>query len=810
MRPFTQDLNHAVRQLRRAPLFAAGVIVTLALGIGATVTIFSIVSAVLLRPLPFRDADQLVVLQSRAGNDPAEVSALTVAEVTALRGATRTVAAMGAYAYSEFVMSGDDGAERVIGAQVTADVFDILGARATLGRGFRAGEDGAAAVRVAVLSHGLWSRRFGRDASIVGRSVRIDGQPHMVVGVLPDGFEFPRSGMMARTIELWTPLSFDASSMQGRNRRSLTGVARLRSGADSRQVVAELDPVLRAVPSRSGMAGAPRGIVVTAMNEHVVGKVRGGLLTMLGAVSLLLAIVCANTANLMLSRGATRHRSVSIRLALGARRWDIVRPALIESLVLSFFGGTLGVVAAVATRGVLLALLPDSLPRQDGIGVNGWPLAFAVLVSAVVGIVCGLVPALRLSRAGALGTISDTGRTTTGKRGRRLQGGLVVAQISIGTVLVTGMVATLIGYVRLHGIAPGFDASAAITMSVSTSGMRYRDAAARVRLLDALLGRARSMPGVRAAAVTNILPLGGGIMSANYEVVGVSGADSAASRTAPIRSVSDGYFSTLGIPLTRGRAILASDDATTPRVAVVNDAFARQLAGLTEAIGARVRIASPMVDTGVVTIVGIAANTKERGLTGDATPMIYLPIRQAPFPYNNFVIRTSASPTPVVAAMRTELGRLDADLAIDEVGTLATRVRAVYALQAFGLVVVGAFAILAVALVALGVFAIMSGHVTTETRSIGVRMALGATPGQVQRSVLAEGLRLATLGSALGVAAAVALRSAIAAVARDPGAVGARGVVVAAGGLIGVALLASWLPARRASRTDPKIALTTD
>jgi predicted permease len=439
--------------------------------------------------------------------------------------------------------------------------------------------------------------------------------------------------------------------------------------------------------------------------------------------------------------------------------------------------------------------------------MSGWLLAFASLVSLVVGVVCGLIPALRLSREQAVGALTETARATTGKRGRRLQRGLVIAQISIGTVLMTAMVATFIGYARLHGVAPGFDASSAITMSVSTSGVRYRDPLARVALLDALLARARAMPGVRSAATTNILPLGGGIMSANYEIVGVTSTDSAALRTAPVRSISDGYFATLGIPLVRGRAILSSDDATTPLVAVVNDAFARQLA---VAVGARIRISSPMVDTGTVTIVGVAANTKELGLTGDDAPMIYLAARQSPFPYNNFVIRTDGASRLIVTAMRAELGRLDADLAVDEVANLSNRVSAAYALQAFGLTVVGAFALLAALLVALGVFAVTSGQVTIETRSIGVRMALGASPGRVQRDVLVEGLQLAALGSSLGIVASIAFRGAIGAIARDATALDTPAIGAAASVLVVIALLASWVPALRASRTDPKIALTAD
>ena len=804
-----RDLQQAIRQLGRARLFSAGVIVTLALGIGSTVTMFSIVNSVLLRPLPYRAPEELIVLQARSQSDPNDVAALTAAEVAALQQRTRTVVAMGAYAYSEFVVSGDGDAERVIGAQTTANLFNVLGARAGTGRAFAAGEDGPSAARLAILSDGLWARRYGRDASIVGRSIRIDGQPYTVIGVMPDEFEFPRSGMMARSIEIWTPLSFDPSTMQGRNRRSLSLVARMRRGAGVPQVVAELGPVLRRMPT-GPMSGTARDLAATPMSEHVVGKVRGGLVAMLGAVVLLLAIVCANTANLMLSRGAARRRSVSIRLALGATRWDVVRPVVIESLLLAGLGGAVGVIASIATRGVLLPLLPESLPRQDGVGINVALLGVAALVSVAVGVVCGLFPAMRLSRENAIGALTETTRATTGMRGRRVQRGLVVAQISVGTVLVSGMAATLISYARLHGISPGFTVSDAITMSVSTSGMRYRDPARRVALVDALLSRARSLPGVRAAATTNILPLGGGIMSASYAVVGVTGADSTQARSAPVRSISDGYFATLGIPMVRGRGVLPSDDATTPRVAVVNDAFARQYVGTTDVIGATVQISSPMVDTGAVTIVGIAASTKERGLTGDATPMIYLPVRQAPFPYNNLVIRTPGAARPIVAAMREELGRLDGDLAIDEVASLTARVRAAYALQAFGLTVVGGFAALAVSLVALGVFAILSGYVTVEMRSIGVRMALGATPGQVQRAVLLEGARLAAIGAGIGIAASLGLRSVIATVARDANAASVGVIAVAASGLIGVALLASWLPAYRASCTDPKIALSAN
>ena len=796
----SNDLRLAVRHLRRAPVYTASVVFSLALGIGATVTMFSIVEAVLLRPLPYLDSDRLVVVQRSGAANGAELSPLSAAEVAALREARRTIKALGAYSYSEFVVSGDAQAERVIGAQATADLLHILGVRLPAGRTFQAGEDGPTPAQVVVLSHGFWARRFGADASIVGRSIRLDGKPYIVIGILPEAFEFPRGGMAGRSVDLLTPLSFDPTSMQGRNRRSLTGVARLGPGATVDNAQTEL-----ALAAGSGSGGR---IVATPIAEHVVGKVRSALVALFASVVLLLAIVSANTTSLMLSRGAGRRRAVSVRLALGAQRLDIVRPAIVEALLLAVAGGLIGLFASIAARGLLQQLMPASLPRQAGIRVDATLLIFATLVSLLVGAACSVLPALRMAGENALGALVESGRASVGKRGRSVQRFLVAGQIAIGTVLLAGTGATLVGYARLHRIAPGFEPAAAVTMSVSTSGMRYRDPAARIALVSALLSRTRALPGVQAAATTNILPLGGGIMSAGYQIVGVTDSDSTALRTAPVRSVSGGFFSTLGIPLVRGRAIDDTDDASQARVAVVNEAFARALAG-TDPLAARIRISSPMVDSGTIAIVGVAANTKERGLAGSAEPMIYLSMRQSPFPYNNFVVRTAGAAAPIAAALRSELGTLDADLAIDEVARLSDRVSSVYALQSFSLTTLAGFALLAICLVGFGVFALVSGHVALQTKAIGIRMALGATPWQVHRAILADTIKLATLGVAIGAVVSVGLRDAIAWATRDASALGGGVVIGAAAMLGGVVLVAGWLPARRASRTDPRTALAT-
>ncbi|HUQ80836.1 MAG TPA: ABC transporter permease [Gemmatimonadaceae bacterium] len=795
------DVRLAVRHLRRAPLFTVGVVLSFALGIGATVTLFSVVQGVLLRPLPFREAERLIVVQRAADAGGGSPTALTGAEVAALREARQTINALGAYAHSEFVVSGDLGAERVIGARVTADLIDVLGARPALGRSFRPGEDGQVAAPVVLLSHGLWSRRYGADAAIVGRSIRLDGQPHTVIGVLGEHFEFP-GGMAGRGTDLWTPLAIDVSSMQGRNRRSLTAIARLRPGSTPANAATELGRLMPGTPGVVRVDAAP-------IAQHMIGTVRSSLVAIFASVMLLLAIVCANTSSLMLSRATQRRRSVSLRLALGAQRWDIVRPTIIEAVVLGVAGGMLGLLVSVSTRGIVLRLIPATLPRHDAIRVDVWVVLFAALLSVLIGVACGLIPALRMASASALGALVETGRASVGAGGRGVQRMLVVSQIGLGALLLTATGAMVVGYSRVSRIAPGFEPANAVTMSVSTSGMRYRSPAAKSALIDALLSRARALPGVRAAATTNILPLGGGIMSAAYQVVGVTDTDSTALRSAPVRSVSGGFFATLGIPLVRGRAIDDRDVAGALRVAVVNEAFARQLDG-TDAIGAQLRVSSPMVDSGTITIVGVAADTRERGLTGSAVPMVYVSLRQSPFPYNNFVIRTTGTAGSIAAALRAELRRLDADLAIDEVGRLSDRVGAAYAMQSFGLTTLSVFALLAIALVALGVFALVAGHVAAQQKSIGIRMALGATPRLVQWRVLAETLALASLGVAAGTLLSFALRDPIAAVTRDPSALGP-GIAAAAGGVLAaVVLLAGWIPARRASRTDPRVVLSAD
>ena len=813
MNTLFQSARRMGNRLRASRGHSLTMIGMLALGISSSTALFAVVNGIALRRLSLPDSERLVVVSAtRAGADRSP-GGVTAADLADLRGRLHSLD-LAAFTHSEFVLAGEPAAERVIGAAAETDLFRLLRVRALIGRVLQSGEDGPMAARVVVLSYGLWLRRFGGDSGIVGRSIAIDGAPHTVVGVMPRDFEFPRSARMAREVELWTPLPLLVSTSAPRGRGSLTILGRLQPGVTLHAAEAEMKVAAAELAIRYPATNGDRRFDITPLRDQVVGAVRPGLVGMFVGVAILLAILCISATHLAVLRGISQTRGLAIRVAVGASPARALVPLLGESLSLAVIGGALGLAASIPLRSALLALAPDTLPRRTAVVTDWRVVAFAAVLSLVIGIMAGAVPIFRLRRIDLRGLLNESTRSATSREGRRWRDAFVLSEIALTTVLLAGGVSLLLVMLGLQRIDPGFRADGALTASVSIAGPRYRARDARVTFLNAYLGRIRAIPGVERAVSVNLLPIGGGLMSAAYRVDGANvnaavGADSAQRDEAAIRSVSDDYFETVGQRLLRGRGIGTANVAGSQPVAVVNKAFVRKLGSTREALGTRIHIASGMIDTTrAYEVVGVVADAKEKDLRSPGTPVLYLSNRQAPYPYNNFIIRARGNPSSVVPQLRSALREIDPDLALDEVSSLQGRLRGGFAVEYFLLTLLSSFALLALLLVGVGVYGVVSRAVQADARTIGVRLALGAAPTDVMTMIAANALRLGATGAVIGAAGAVAAwrwAPAFASGVTIDRTTATVAVVFATVFMLGVCAAAALLPAFHAGRLDPMI-----
>jgi putative ABC transport system permease protein len=769
--------------------------VTIAIGIAATTAIFTVAHGVLLQPLPYRDPRALVVVeevQPKMHFEPGAVAFNNLVRYRAMNG----FALLTAFSYSELVVSGDADAERVIGANVDGDLFRTLEVSPALGRGIEASDAGDSPARVAVLSNALWRRRYGGDAKILGRSIMIDGVPFTVVGVTDGNFEFPRSPSMDRDVEVWVPRRPPPMMMQRRGVRDLTLVARLRSG-NIGGIQQELDATMSTAEQENAPVDKGWRARVVPLRDVVIGRVRPLILTLAVAATLLLVIACANTSAGMLARTVGRSQAYGMRLALGAPRGDIVGLVLLESFLLAVIGTSVAVPMSMGASALLLRVTPVAVPRQQWITFD---VASGVFVLALMLVVTA---ATAIGSVSWLETLSPRfafveSRTGAGSRGRtRLLGTFVISQLALGTVLLAATLTLYGRYAQLNRIDPGFVAANVTTATIPMRGMRYRDGALRWALTNQLLERVRRIPGVERAATASLMPLSGGLMAASYRVVGQETNDSSA--TAGLRAVSPDFFRTLGIPIKRGRVIESGDIANGPPVAVINEAFVRQALSSGAGPGTFLTVTPPGADGATnFQIVGVVGNAKEKDLLSPDTPMIYFSDAQASFPHVVLAIR-SPGPAPV-ASIRSALRDLDPSLALDDLGPLEARVRATFSLQYFLLNILAAFAASAITLIGVGVYGAVSYAIHADQRSIGVRIALGSTPLQVQATLLGRSLRWSVIGCGIGLVSSAAF---LATLGRSDMHTAAAGVGLGATAMVALALAATWLPAFHASRTDP-------
>jgi putative ABC transport system permease protein len=790
------DLRHGIRMLLRSPGFTAVAVAGLAIGVGASTALFSVLNAVLLRPLPYRAPERLVTVRESVPQIGLE--SLT-SPPTFLDWQRHSPVFESTQAYTEaFLNFGADGGrvpERVYGLSVTPRLLDALGVRPALGRLF-VPEDAApeARPRALVLSHDLWQRRFGGDPHIIGRTIGLG----RVVGVLPSDFFFPsRRFELFRPMDLsrWTgPEATPEDLRNGRRARFLTVVARLKPGVGIGEARAAMDALAARLADRYPETDLGRGAALRSMDEELLGVVRPPLLLLQAAVVLLLVIAAANVANLQLVRSHARSRELATRAAVGATRVRLVRQLLAESLVLALLGGGAGLLLACWGARVIVALSPASVPRLGDVGLDGRVLVFSLLSSLAACFVSGLLPALRASRTDLVQTLARGGRG--GERGRSLaQSAFAVVQLASSLVLLAG--AGLLGksVVRLSDVDAGFVRSESVAVDLTRSGVE-RDAWAP--FYADLLDRVRGLPGVKAAGITNDLPLGGEETRRSFQLVGDDVPAGGEPAHADFRRISPGYFDAMGVPLRRGRGFEEGETG----VAIVNQAFVRRFLQGREALGRQLAIQD--VPPLPREIVGVVGDVRHRGLAELPEPRMYVTHTDRPWPNMTLVVRAAAGdPTSLVPALRREVAALDPDLPLANVKTIDQYVGASMAPHTFRLRLVGAFAATALVLAALGVYGVVAWGVARRQHEIGIRMAVGADAAGIVRLVLRDGLRLVCLGTAAGLAGAVAAARALASLLyavspMDPHVLGTVVVVLA-----GITLVACYIPARRASRLDP-------
>ncbi|HKG92444.1 MAG TPA: ABC transporter permease [Gemmatimonadaceae bacterium] len=822
MHSVLSDFRYALRTLRRSPGFAVVAVLTLALGIGATTAVFTVVNGVLLRPLPYADPDRLALvwISGPATTGPAPRLPLSAGVFTDARERVRTFDGFAAFRSRSFALAENgEAAEQVRGAGASAGLFEVLGVKPRIGRTFSAAEDRPGAEKVVVLSDALWRRKYGASPSVLGRQITLSGDRYTVIGVMPPGFAFPRGAELpgalqfpART-QLWTPMAFTELELspQRKGTLNLAAVARLRPGVTPERAEQDLSAVSTALRDSWGGFARGYGMVAVGLREQGVAPVRSRLLLLLGAVALVLLIACANVANLLVARTAARRREMAVRSALGAGRGRLVRQMVAENVVLAAAGAVLGAVLAMWGKDAMLALVPGDLPRADDVVIDARVLAATLLLAVAAGVAFGVVAAAHAARARIGEALSASGtKVAGGPRQLRMRRTLVAAEVALSLMLLVG--AGLLGtsFARLQRVPPGFEPAGAITggllLPFTGEFNPARDGARWRTTFDRYLERVRALPGVRSAGGVSSLPLTGAV---EFTVFAVDGRPRPASAedapSAAYAVVTPGYFEAAGMQIRQGRPITDADRADAAPVVVVNEALARKHWPGESAVGKRITIG---FDERVSReVVGVVGDVKLISLDAETTPAVYFPLEQVPYPFLSIVVRTQGAPAAQAPALRGALRETDPALAFDELRTLDDVFAASLATRRFSMVVLGFFAALAMLLAMVGLYGVISYAVAQRTREIGVRMALGARPEDVARMVLGESALVVGAGLAAGVVGALLLtrllRSQLYAVsAADPSVYAAVALSLAA-----VAMVAAYIPARRATKVDPMVAL---
>jgi putative ABC transport system permease protein len=797
-----QDIIYAARKLRSAPAFTLTVILTLALGIGANTAIFSVVDGVLLRPLPFPEADRVMRLRFIYNGEP---DAGSPPELRDFRTRSQTMQSLAMYTGRSInlVRDGADPELRV-GVQVSANWFNILGISPQLGRAFAEGEDREGAPKVAILSDVVWRRDFNADRGIIGRAIRLNGDQVTVIGVVPAGRGYPF------TAEIWTPLVFTSYELSDAHRgaRYLSMIGRLRSGATVEQAERELAQIAASIAQAFPTEYKTFALQPVPLQAAIVGDLERPLLVIMGAVAFVLLIACANVANLFLVRATGRESEMAVRTALGAGRSRLVRQLVTESVLLSVLGGAAGLFLASWGMKVLLRLAPPNLPRVGEATIDGTALGITIIVALATGLVFGLLPALQIGgdvasalRAGARGT--RTRQVTA-----RARGGIVIAEVALAVMLLVGAGLLLRSFQRLLSVDPGFRPDNVLTFRVSLPERSYASDTAQRNFVTALDERLHALPGVRQAAMASALPLDGSDFTLSFTVRGRPPVPKNDEPATQIVAATPELFSAIGIPVQRGRLYSSDAQPGTPKVVVVSREFVRRYFPNEDPLGHYVDLGwSQNGDRRGGTIIGVVGDVKQGALDQETPPLLYLPYAQTPLANLRIVLKTAVPPASLTKAVHAAVREIDRELPVFAVRPLAEYVSTSVGPQRFYATLVGLFALVALALAAVGLYGVIAYAVSQRTHELGVRVALGATGRRIAAMVVSQGLTLTLVGVLLGVAAAIVVTRVLQTLLFGVSALDPLTFGVVLGLLVAVAAVASYVPARRAARVDPLIAM---
>lgn len=802
MNRLLQDLRYAIRTMVKKPGFTLTAVVTLALGIGASTAIFTVVDAALLRGLPYKSSQQLYHLWENRPQQEFSKREFSYPDYQDYQ--KNNSFDLAAYTGGGGIMSGRGEPERVFSPQVSANFFSLLGVEPLIGRSFQEGDDKPGAPRVAVLTYGMWQSKFGGDAGILGQALTISGQDYTVVGVLPASFQFA-----LRNADLWVPYQPNEAQLTRRFMHGTNLIGRLKPGVTVEQANNELSIIAQRIEQEHNQSHAGTGIRVVPLQEEIVGTVKPILFVLLGAVGFVLLIACANVASLLLTRSLSRYKEVAIRSALGASRWRVIRQMLTESVLLSFAGGLAGLMVAYWGLDALIAALPDrqlmSLPFLKSLQIDTRILGFSFALSAFTGILFGLVPALQSSRLDLNETLKEGGRTTAGGARHRLRSAFVVLQIALAVVLLVGAGLMMKSLFRLLQANIGFDPDNVLTMTVVLPA-NYSEAPAIVNFHQQMKERAQALPGVAGVGTIDVLPLQGGNTTRFY-VEGDPIPAPGQAIEANVRVADESYFQTLGIPLLAGRAFERSDHADAPGVVIIGKTVADRVFAGRDPIGRKIKYSS--FDTPGDLIVGVVGDVRIAGIDEAIRPVLYYPSRQNPSTFTNLVLRTSGDPISVAGAVRNELRSLEPSVAIFNVRAMDEIMSTSPAafMRRFPGLLITIFAGVALLLASIGIYGVVSYSVSQQSHYIGVRMALGAQTSDILKLVMKQGLVLAIVGVVIGVIAAMLLMRLLSSLLFEVRATDPTIFLLGVAALFGVALLACYFPARRATKVDPLEAL---
>ncbi|HUE83018.1 MAG TPA: ABC transporter permease [Pyrinomonadaceae bacterium] len=804
MHTFWQDLRYGARMLLKRPGFTLAAVITLALGIGANTAIFSVVNAVLLRPLPYPESDRLVMVSTKETDGVLGNTGYTT--FVDWRERSNAFEHLAVIRRGGGTLTGLGEPEVIEGLRVSANYFRLLGVSPALGRDFQFEEDRPSTRFVVIISQSLWQRRFNSDPNILGKPLVLSDRAFTIVGVMPPNFKDLLAANFYEPADIWAPVGYDLiQSFACRTCQHLKTVGRLKPDVSLERAHNELKTIMEVMSREHPQTYATAAISVARLQDQFVGAIRPALYLLLVAVGLVLLIACANIANLLLARGSERARELAIRATLGAGRWRLVRQLLIESLLLSVIGAGIGLLLAVWGTETLIGISPAQILQLQPVNVDAWVLAFTLLMSLLTCLLFGLAPAWQAARQDVQLALKEGARGSSSKRQRRLRESFVVAQMIFALVLLVGAGLLIRSFVRVLDSTPGFESRNLLTMQVPATGAKYDEARQIIAFYTASLERIRALPGVEGAGIVSNLPFGGNKDTSAFHVEEKPLPNPAEAPSAERFGISTDYLRAMGIPLLRGRWFTEHDTADTPLVALINNTAAQRIWPNEDPIGKRIRLGG--IDGPLRTIVGIVGDVHHYGLEIPPDLQAYVPQAQWTGSYMQLVVRTSGDPGALAAPVREAIRAVDADIPVYEINTMKQLISASVAQRRFTLLLIGIFAMVALLMAAVGIYGVMSYSVTQRTQEIGIRLALGAQPKDVFRMIVGQGMTLALLGIAFGLVGAFGLTRLMASMLfgvepTDP--LTFAGIAVL---LTTVSLIACYVPGRRATKVDPLVSL---